>query len=796
MNCSLCRSTFPNHPIIDDKLVFCCHGCHAVFQILSAKGALENVYESPIFKQALQAGLISNPKLLAELKEKQDRTDASLKEKLYLEIDEMWCPSCAELIRLVLLQEKGVVNCSVDYSTDLAVIEFSPLITSKESIINRISSLGYLPHSLESSEKKRVSYALYLRFIIAAFCSLNVMMFAYPLYATYFDFDDQGYGLLFSWLSLCVSLPVVTYCAWPIFRRAGSAMLVGILGMEALVSIGVLSAFVFSLRELIKGGTQVYFDSMTVVVVFVLLGKIIESKAKFSAKSSIIRLHKSIPKKGRKKMLDGSWSFVPVKDIPLGSIVRVLMGEKIVLDGIVVKGSGACNESLMTGESLPLLKKEGSRVLAGSILQSGTLEIEVASIFTETSLHRILQLVENDMNHKTSYVRAVDVWVKAFVPFVLVFAVVVFLASLPFGSDVAVTRMMAVLLISCPCAIGIAAPLAESHFMHALTNLGAVVQNRRVLSDLGRVTAYVFDKTGTITKGVFEVSSGLNELSEENKQILSCMTASSMHPISQAISANLKIAEIDVGLVEEVIGKGLRCEWNGKRYWLGSRSFANEFLSDNNKKTTLEIEGINTTLFFGCDQALISTITLGDQIRSEATFVINKLQSFKRILLSGDSKNVVEAVSKQCGFSEWFAEASPLKKRAVVEFLKDEGEVVCVIGDGINDAPSLTVANVGISVLTAADISIQVSDILLTKNNLSVIPEMGALAKKAQRIIKQNLFWAFFYNVVGIGLAAGGLLSPIFAAAAMMVSSLMVLFNAQRLSGGNIVELNDPGATS
>ena len=281
MTCTLCGSSLPQYPIVDIESAFCCHGCHAVYQILSVKNELDDFREHAIFKQALRAGLISNPGLLSELKAKQmDKQSHSL-EKVHLEIGEMWCPSCAELIRLVLLQEKGVVNCVVDYSTDLSVIEFSPFAISKDQIKTRIADLGYFPQTLDSPTRMAVSYQLYFRFIIAAFCSLNVMMFAYPLYATYFDFDDQGYGRLFSMLSLAASLPVVTYCAWPIFRRGWSGLLVGIVGMEALVSIGVFSAFFFSIYDLLLGGTQVYFDSMTVVVVFVLLGKIIESKAKF-----------------------------------------------------------------------------------------------------------------------------------------------------------------------------------------------------------------------------------------------------------------------------------------------------------------------------------------------------------------------------------------------------------------------------------------------------------------------------------------------------------------------------------
>lgn len=777
MSCSLCGLSLPRHPILDADTVFCCHGCHAVYQILSAKDALSDFREHPIFKQAVQAGLISNTQLLAELRKKQDAAPQQVTEKLYLEVGEMWCPSCAELIRLILLQERGVVNCVVDYATDLAVIEFTPLAASKEQIKKRIAALGYVPHSLDAPERAAVSNRLYLRFAIAAFCSLNVMMFAYPLYATYFDFDDQGYGALFSWLSLAASLPVVTYCAWPIFRRGWTALLSGIVGMEALVSVGVLSAFVFSVYDLLRGGTLVYFDSMTVVVVFVLLGKIIESKAKFSAKSALIRLHKGVPKRGRKMQQDGSWSFVPVKLIAPGDLVRVLTGEKVVLDGVVKSGGGTCDESLMTGESMPVIKREGDRVLAGSLLQQGHFDIAVTSTSEETALHRILQLCENDIGHKSAYVRAVDPIVKIFVPFVLAFSVLVFVLLLSEGVEEAFLRTMSILLISCPCAIGIAAPLAESHLMHALTKLGVIVRNRGALSFLGRETTYVFDKTGTVTRGKFEVLSGLEGLGEAELGALKGMTMLSTHPIALAISSSLDSAPSVLDSIEEYAGKGICALLQNEPFYLGSRLFLQQHgikghLADSEK----------TTVYFARGTHLLASIVLGDQIRPDAPETVKALSPAKTILLSGDSERVVAEVARACGFGDWFAEAAPLKKRELVDTLKSRGEVVCVLGDGINDAPALTAAHVGISVLSAADLSIQVSDILLTTDKLSVLPQMGSLARKARRIIKQNLFWAFFYNVIGIILATAGVLSPIFAAAAMVVSSLMVLFNAQRLS--------------
>lgn len=791
MLCSLCGLAIPKHAIVEKETAFCCYGCHAVFQILSAKNKLTDHTNEPIYKQAIAAGLISNPYLIEELKEKETKSAGQPLEKLYLEIGDMWCPSCAELIRIILLQEKGVSNCCVDYSTDLASIEYDPIIISKERIKSRINTLGYVSNTLDALEKKDASYALYFRFVVAAFCSLNVMMFSYPLYATYFDFDEQGYGSLFAWLSFFASLPVVSFCSWPIFRRAWSAACVKIYGMEALVSIGVLSSFIFSVTELLSGGTQVYFDSMTVIIVFVLLGKIIESKAKFSAKMTLVRLNKSLPKKGKKRGADGIWGYVPIKEIIPGDAIQVLMGEKIVLDGIVIKGQGTCDESLMTGESLPVIKELGSRVMAGSILQNGYLEVQVVATKEETTLHCILQMIESDIHNKTSFERAVDPFVKAFVPIILLFAFFVFMVCLPLGYEIAMLRAMAVLLISCPCAIGVAAPLAESHLMHALTNLGAIIRNRGVIQSLGRETAYAFDKTGTITKGVFQVHSDLSILCETDQKILKAMTIHSFHPIARAIANVLTCEPVELSAFEEIVGKGIKAVFSGKTYFLGSRLFMQ-----------LQEVGLNsldcngTAVFFACEQTTLAPIYLGDEIRADSNNAVQSLSSLRTILLSGDANSAVKMVADRCSFKEWFAEKSPLEKREIIEQLKREGEIVCMVGDGINDAPALTAAHIGVSVLSASDISIQISDILLTTDRLTVLSEIRTLAQKAHRIIRQNVFWAFAYNFVGIFLAAFGLLSPIFAAGAMVASSLFVLFNAQRLSSKKITALIDPSMRS
>lgn len=771
--CSLCQMEVGAVECRVGEQSFCCPGCRAVYQILASKNGLSDFQTHPIFTQAVKAGLISNPALLDAMRTKE--VPSLEAEKFHLEIQEMWCPSCAEIIQLLLLREKGIKGCVVDYSTDLAAIEFYPRYIAKEEILGLIRSFGYQPTPLQEVLGKEVPANLKFRFYVAAFFSLNVMMFAYPIYASYFDGDDGGGGALFAWLSCLASLPVLFYSGWPIFKRCALSLQVGLPGMETLVVLGVSTAFGLSLYELLQGGTHVYFDSMTVIIAFVLLGKMIESKAKFSAKDSLLRLSRALPRKGRKQKKDGLWEFVPIKEIAPGDMVAVYTGEKIVVDGVVVEGGGTCDESLMTGESLPLLKEAGQPVLGGTVLQTGWLIFRVVSSAEESSLQQILNLVEKEIGHKTAYVRAVDPLVRTFVPCVIALAAVTAGLCAWWGIAGGGVRAISILLISCPCAIGIAAPLAEAHLMNGLAKLGALVRNRGALRYLGRETLIAFDKTGTLTEGKLTVLGGLEGV--QDASILKKMAALSTHPISRAIYNYLKEGEDSLDHFEEFSGLGLRARSQGITYYLGSGAF----LEQNGVQVSLDAPE-TTSVYFAKGTQLITCITLGDKIRPGAAEALAQLAPTPLILLSGDQPKVVQTVGQACGMTQVVPCCTPLMKRNYVEGWRKEGHIVCMVGEGINDAPSLTAAHVGISMVSATEISIQVSDLLLTTDQLSVLPKIRTLAKKGRKIIHQNIFWAFFYNVLGIGLAITGHLTPLFAAFAMMASSTLVLFNSQRLA--------------
>lgn len=758
MTCSLCSFSLPSNSIVEGSDKFCCSGCHTVYKILSSQKASGSFVDSPLFKRALEAGLISNPALLEEIEAKKSYSNET--KRLYFEVGDLWCPSCAEVIKLVLLKNNGIKNCSVDYATDYAIVEYYPQMLSREKIFSNISSLGYTPKVIDTENQGKISFQLTLRLSVAVFAALNLMMFSYPLYVSYFGMRDEEYRFFFAWASLLVAIPCVIYSAYPIFKRFWIALKTRVFGMETLVSMGILSAFFLSLYELQQGSDKVYFDSMSMIIVFVLWGKVIESKAKFSAKSALFNLSRSLPKRARKRFSLDDSRFVPIKEVATKDILLAFTGEKIVMDGTIVEGGGSIDESLMTGESLPKYKGIGADVLGGSLLKSGWIAFQVTRPMEDSFFQKIIETLQHDFVSKDKNDTLIDKVVRAFVPAVLIIA---FLTILITGDWV---RGMAVLLISCPCAIGIAIPLVEAHLMNRLVSSGIIVRNRSILPMLNKETVMVFDKTGTLTEGKFQVLSGLESLSLRELSILKTMTSFSSHPLSSAISEAIEAPKCLMETIEEIIGQGLRGTFEGQAYLLGSSALIPEGIAP---KTS----SIHSTLFFlspeGC-----CTLQLGDKIRAEAKAFPNA------ILLSGDSKQAVENVAHACGIQEWHAEKNPLEKREVIEKLRAQNKVIVMVGDGINDAPALSAAHIGISLVSGTDLSIQVSDVLLGGGSLLAIKELFTYGKKAQQLCRQNLFWAFFYNIIGIFLAVFGIFPPIIAALAMMASSLIVILNARR----------------
>lgn len=748
LTCTLCGEK-GSHSLQDGLHRFCCFGCRTVWHLLSSRGALENYREHPVFIQAVQSGLISNPFLKVEPQEAEER------KRVPFEVSEMWCPSCAEVIELLVKMEKGVLSCKVDYTTDLAMVEYDPRKISSEEIFKFISQLGYHPTSIENILNKKVDRSLYIKFFVASFAALNVMMFSYPLYATYFNYEIEGFGPLLGWLSFGFSLPVMFYCASGIWSRFYHSLRTGLYGMESLVIIGILSSFMLSVVNLLKGNTEVYFDTLTVIVTFILLGKIIESKAKLSAKESFYQLSRSLPQRARREGI-----FVSLKEISAGDLIEVVAGERVPLDGEITQGEALFNEASRTGESIPILKQTGDKVESGGIVVTGRLFVKVAG--GDSALKKMVEACLINLDHKSKYVRALDPIVRAFVPFVLLLAALVYFFTGSFENT------LATLLISCPCAIGIAAPLVEARWIHIYAHLGAIVRNRGALFSLSQATQWVFDKTGTLTYGNLKIE-GLEKLNQFQQSALKGLASLSRHPVS--LSCALALDEVEARLFSQVYeteGGGIK----GDNYLLGSANY----LRSHFVEVPLEDDQQSEVWFWDGSEA--HSLKLHDTVRTDAK---ESLQDFPAtFLLSGDKESIVARLCQQLNIKNWRSQVTPLGKKEVIKELKEKSKVVFV-GDGLNDAPALTEADVGIAVVSSSGLAEAASDILLTTSSLSILSQLYEVALLGKKLIYQNLFWAFIYNLVGLVLATLGLLTPLFAAFAMTASSLIVILNSMRL---------------
>lgn len=782
IECALCRLSVPSYALKEGELSFCCAGCHAVYNVLSARGELSQGGEHPLLREAAVAGLIANPKLLEQLSQKEE--SVLERHKLYFEVQGLWCPSCSLVIAWILQRREGILRCSVDYATDAACVEYNPRQIGKEEILKAVKTLGYGVDTFEEAEREGQERSLKLRAAISLFFALNVMMLAYPLYATYWDGGGEDFNALFAYLSLAAALPVITYGAWPLYRRFLSSLRTGIFGVETLVVIGVAAATLLSLYQLWQGRAELYLDTATAIIALLLVGKVIESRAKLTARQMLMRLVRTQPRRGRKVLSDATSLFVPINDIAVGDTLKVMAGEKVILDGVVIEGLGSCDEALMTGEALPITKGVGSKLVGGSLMMQGMLLYRVTATAEASVMQKIIAMVERDLSGQRKALPLLDRIVHWFVPSVLLLAAISFAAAIALGAGYseAFLRSLAVLVIACPCALGIALPLADAQLMQRLGVLGVLVRNRSCLTFLGKETLFIFDKTGTLTHGHYSVKEGLEVLSLWQRGALKGAAALSLHPVAQAIVRSIEEEAIPCDSGQEFPSLGIAATVSGKNFLIGSATFLRQHgiaIDEGN----ISLEGApHTICWISQDDVLIAHLLLGDTLRSDALAAVTALLPIPSVLLSGDSATAVASIASSFPFQMHAAECSPLMKREVILAHKERGAIVAMIGDGVNDAPALTAAHVGISMLSASDISIQVSDLMLTTDSLRVLPIACQLARYSRRIAYQNLFWTFFYNLTGLALACLGCLTPLYSAFAMVASSLIVICNAQRIS--------------
>ncbi|MBW1677982.1 MAG: copper-translocating P-type ATPase [Deltaproteobacteria bacterium] len=727
----------------------------------------------------------------------------------------MTCAACVRRVELALKAIDGVKDASVNLSTARATVIHEPDWGGAEVLRGVVSDTGYeflgvvgeSPEDpVEVAQKKELK-ELKTKFSVGVALSVVIFM-----------------GSMQHWFPWLRSIPrqVMLFCLFvlttPVVFWVGSRFYIGAIkaarqkttDMNTLVAVGAFSAYLYSalvtlLPQLFVGAglaPHVYFDGAAMIITLILLGRLLEAKAKGKTSMAIKRLMGLKPKTAR-VMRDGKEIDIPIEAVMKGDLILVRPGEKIPTDGVIVSGSSSIDESMLTGESIPVAKEAGSDVFAATLNKSGSFTFKATRVGAETALAQIIRLVEEAQGSKAPIQRVADKVASIFVPVVFGVAMLTFLIWYFFVPEPIFSRALlnfvSVLIIACPCAMGLATPTAVMVGTGLGAENGILIKGGESLERAYKLTTIVFDKTGTLTRGEPEVTDILTAEGIEQQNVLKVavsIEAVSEHPLAQAIIEKGRQEQLDPDRVhdfEALSGLGARAVVNGKKCLLGNlRLMEKEAVAMNgfNEKAKRVASDGKTCVFVAEEDRVLGLIALSDMPKASARATVSRLKEMglNVAMITGDNKKTARAVADAVSIDQILADVLPGDKAEEIRRLQGKGQVVAMVGDGINDAPALTTADIGIAIGAGTDVAMEASDITLIRDDLRSVPAAIRLSFQTMRVIKQNLFWAFFYNSLGIPIAAGVLypffgilLNPVFAAAAMAMSSVSVVSNSLRL---------------
>jgi Cu+-exporting ATPase len=707
-----------------------------------------------------------------------------MQKKISVNIKGMTCASCVNRIEKALNKNEGMTSASVNLATEQANILFDDSILKTSKIVDIISNAGY-EASLEASSTKENDLKKEKCFII--FAVVLTLPLAVPMLIELFGFHVMPSP----WLQLILATPIQFIIGARFYKSAWGAIKAKTGNMELLVAIGTTAAWGLSLYLLLQGHIHLYFEGSAVVITLVLVGKYFEARAKMQTTASIKALQALKPLTA-KVLRNNSELEISVEELKLSDLVLIRPGERVPVDGIIKKGKTQVDESLITGEGLPVDKVESDKVVGGSINGDGLIQVEVTALGSETVLARIIRMVEDTQAAKAPIQRLVDKVSGYFVPTVLMIALITILttAYILGNWETAIIQGVAVLVIACPCALGLATPTSIMIGTGVAAKAGILIKDAEALEITHSVTIIAFDKTGTLTEGKPSLGQlytfGKPEI--EILTLLATIQNGSEHPLAKAIlnhASKKNISLLQATSTKALPGRGVEAEINNTKYVVASKKFLTEF----NIKDELVLsmahdrEILGETVSFLVElpiNKVIGIVTFKDTIKESAKSTIKKLKELgiKPIMLTGDNQESANLVAKELGIDFVRAEILPQDKSEIIQELKRQGEIVAMVGDGINDAPALAAAHVGIAMSTGTDVAMQSAGITLMRGNPLLIPDAISISRKTYSKIKQNLFWAFIYNVIGIPLAAFGYLNPVVAGAAMAMSSVSVVTNS------------------
>jgi len=814
-SCDLCDLSLRHGPVKwtsgNRKFSFCCIGCRQVFiMLMEAANSPNPIHfkETDLFKKCREMGII--PESESDLKQrlakeptqhlfsfKQRNVDSEKDDiseypaerlGIQLKVSDMWCPACAWVIEEALKNHSGVSNASCNFSTDRVRCEYNPIQTSPAQIVQTIGRLGYravAPDDDDADETKKD----FIRFAISAFLTANVMMLSFALYSGFFTELTKDAVYKISVPIFILAGVVLFYGGFKIYRKVWAGLKSTAFGMETLIALGAFSAFFYSTFNLFFGSIHLYFDTAAMLITLTLLGKLIEKRAKDSVQKDLGNFFSLRPTKVKiisDEFPDGR--YVSAEALRQGDVFMVQEGEIVPADGRILKGSGTVDESSLTGEPLPVRVKSGNRVKSGTRMLKGGVNVRAEGVGDESTLGQMISIMEQALGQKTPLEGKTDRILRVFVPLIIVLSIATGLVCMIFGLSFenAIIRSVTVMVIACPCALGIAIPMARVAGISLAGNKGILIRDFTAFEQAQRVNAVVLDKTGTLTRGNWTLRDVRVQKPFSREEILQLAAAleknSDHHIAAEIIRYSGKVMPLAASLTHvSHHPNGISGRQGKDEIRIGSQTFVSGGLKD---PLYVNVDGqadkaLQSSVYMSHGGQLCAVFIFGDTLKDRAKETVEKLRDmdFTMALVSGDGNQTTRSIGDQLGLKDVYGNRTPREKAVFVQNLQKNGKRVAMVGDGINDAPALVQADLAVAVFSGSHLGKEAADITLMQGDPEQILDFLKLATLVNQKIHQNLAFSFLYNAVSIPIAMSGLLTPLIAVCAMLLSSLSVIGN-------------------
>ena len=804
IECNHCHLSFDEKIMIkENDLNFCCGGCQNVYHILKSEN-LDSFYEK-LGNKTLSAPLqVSNDDLVKFDSENFLKNYTTITKDGFTQIDlileGIHCAACVWLNEKILYDTKGIIEANINFTTNKARVVFNSEILKLSEIIKKIRSIGYNAYAYDSSvadkQASKAKQDYFVRIMVAVVCTMNIMMLSVAKYTGFFTGMSPEVKDMIHFAEFLLTTPVLFFSGFVFYKGAYFGIKNRMVNMDLLVSTGATMTYIYSLTILFGAKGESYFDSVSMIVTFVLVGKYLEVIGKKSAVDTLDKIKSTLPLEAIVISKDGKKETKALNMIRIGDIIELKIGEKVPVDGKIIFGNASFDESSLPGESIPVYKKVGDSLFSGTVILDSLIHFEVTKDFKNSTFSSIVTLLEDSLNSKPKIQTLANKLSRGFSLIILSIAFITFLVWYYLGLDLgfyfegtnqferSFITAVSVVVIACPCALALATPMASLVGISELAKKSLLFKEAKYIETLANADIVVFDKTGTLTKGELEVSNiNLFKDDEKSLNLLYSLLDSSNHPVSIAVKKYIKekykVTQLVLEDVKNIEAKGLSARYGKDEILGGNEALLKEFEVDLN----IELNSKTTQYLFAINKKIIATFELKDELKDDAKELIDylKSQNIESVMLTGDNSFVASDVANKLGIENYRAALSPKDKADFVKEQKNNGKIVVMVGDGVNDSVALSFSDVAIAMGNSADISMMVSDVVLLSSKLKSLKDAFIISKKTYKHIKQNLGFSLVYNAVTIPLAMAGLVIPLFAALSMSLSSLVVVLNSLRI---------------